>query len=447
MQCRRCRHENETGARFCGGCSGTPRPDVHEVRPSTFPSPRSSSPGCAHPAGAPSAEPSFATPEAYTPRHLAERILSLKIALEGERKQVTVLFADLVGAPWSSWRTGIPRKREGFSTPSSALMMDAVHRYEGTVNQVMGDGLVWPCSAPPLPMKTTPCAPATRRFACRSQVSGYGDELQRTSGVPIQIRVGLNSGEVVVPSHRQRPPHGLHRRRPDHAPSPRGWNRSPGPARRSSPPRRSGWRRAGCACARSDPSRSRAWRSRSKSTSWRGQPPRARASRPRQPGASAASSGARTRWNSCSGSSSRPGRAEGRSSPSWATQGWASHACSTSSPARTTPAMLSSSRAPRFRMARPLHTCRSWNCSRATSGSRIGMTRAPCARRSPGDCSRSTGHSRVRCRPCWRCSTRSPRPIRSTGLDPPRRRQEILGALKRLVPARGPGSAARGHLS
>jgi hypothetical protein len=74
-----------------------------------------------------------------TPKHLAEKILTSKAALEGERKQVTVLFADLKGS-MELLADRDPEEAREILDPVLELMMEAVHRYEGTVNQVMGDG-------------------------------------------------------------------------------------------------------------------------------------------------------------------------------------------------------------------------------------------------------------------------------------------------------------------
>src|SRR5207237_6377313 len=79
------------------------------------------------------------SPDTYTPKHLAERIVTSRGALEGERKQVTVLFADLKGS-MELLADRDPEEARDILDPVLERMMDAVHRYEGTVNQVMGDG-------------------------------------------------------------------------------------------------------------------------------------------------------------------------------------------------------------------------------------------------------------------------------------------------------------------
>src|SRR5713101_2525012 len=123
-------------------------------------------------------------PLAYTPPYLAEKILTSKSALEGERKQVTVLFADLKGS-MEILADRDPEEARQLLDPVLERMMTAVHRYEGTVNQVMGDGIMALFGAPI----------AHEDHAVRAC---YAAEVQRTHGVLIQIRVGVNAGEVVV---------------------------------------------------------------------------------------------------------------------------------------------------------------------------------------------------------------------------------------------------------
>src|SRR5262249_57460062 len=89
----------------------------------------------------------FASPETYTPRHLAEKILTSRVALEGERKQVTVLFADLKGS-MEFLADRDPEEARRLLDGVLERMMDAVHRYDGTVNQVMGDGIMALFGAP-----------------------------------------------------------------------------------------------------------------------------------------------------------------------------------------------------------------------------------------------------------------------------------------------------------
>lgn len=143
---------------------------------------------------------STVAPEAYTPSHLAERILSSRAALEGERKQVTVLFADLKGS-MELLADRDPEEARRLLDPVLDRMMEAVHRYDGTVNQVMGDGIMALFGAPVAheDHAVRACYAALRM---QDRVKLCAEEMFRAHGVTVRIRVGLNSGEVVVRSIR-----------------------------------------------------------------------------------------------------------------------------------------------------------------------------------------------------------------------------------------------------
>ena len=147
------------------------------------------------PAGLP-AQTVAPAPLTYTPSYLAEKILTSRSALEGERKQVTVLFADLKGS-MELLAERDPEEARQLLDPVLERMMEAVHRYEGTVNQVMGDGIMALFGAP-LAHEDHAVRAGYAALAMQESVTRYGDALQRSQGVPLQIRVGLNSGEVVV---------------------------------------------------------------------------------------------------------------------------------------------------------------------------------------------------------------------------------------------------------
>jgi class 3 adenylate cyclase len=154
-------------------------------------------PECGHPVGGASeAPPRVPAPETYIPKHLAAKILTSKAALEGERKQVTVLFADLKGS-MELLADRDPEESRKLLDPVLERMMEAVHYYQGTVNQVMGDGIMALFGAP-LAHEDHAIRACYAAARMQRRVSLYADELQRVGGTPIQIRVGVNSGEVVV---------------------------------------------------------------------------------------------------------------------------------------------------------------------------------------------------------------------------------------------------------
>jgi class 3 adenylate cyclase/tetratricopeptide (TPR) repeat protein len=148
--------------------------------------------------GVADAAPRFVSPASYTPTHLAERILTSKEALEGERKHVTVLFADLKGS-MELLADRDPEDARRLLDGVLERMIDAVHRYEGTVNQVMGDGIMALFGAP-LAHEDHAVRASYAALQMQLAVKAYAEEVHRTFGVPLHIRVGLNSGEVVVRS-------------------------------------------------------------------------------------------------------------------------------------------------------------------------------------------------------------------------------------------------------
>jgi class 3 adenylate cyclase/tetratricopeptide (TPR) repeat protein len=200
MRCPHCQHENPAGALFCNGCGARLEltcPSCNHVNPSGS---RFCN-GCGAKLSeqvATAAEPRFASPETYTPKHLAEKILTSKAALEGERKQVTVLFADLKGS-MELLADRDPEEARKILDPVLERMMEAVHRYEGTVNQVMGDGIMALFGAP-LSHEDHAVRACYAALRMQDTARRYAEEVHRREGMLIQIRIGLNSGEVVVRS-------------------------------------------------------------------------------------------------------------------------------------------------------------------------------------------------------------------------------------------------------
>ncbi len=194
MTCPRCQVENEAGARFCEDCGAR----LEAACPSCGTPVTPGKKFCRSCGAALSTEPGgrFASPESYTPAHLAEKILTSKSALEGERKQVTVLFADLKGS-MELLADRDPEEARKLLDPVLERMMEAVHRYEGTVNQVMGDGIMALFGAP-LAHEDHAARACYAALRMQESVAQYAEGVFRSHGVPVQIRVGLNSGEVVV---------------------------------------------------------------------------------------------------------------------------------------------------------------------------------------------------------------------------------------------------------
>jgi predicted ATPase/class 3 adenylate cyclase len=135
-------------------------------------------------------------PLAYTPPYLVEKILTTRNATEGERKQVTVLFADLKGST-ELIRDLDPEAAQKLLDPALQRMMDAVHRFEGTVNQVLGDGIMALFGAP-IAHEDHALRACYAALAMQTELRRYAEEVRHTQGLEVQLRVGLNSGEVVV---------------------------------------------------------------------------------------------------------------------------------------------------------------------------------------------------------------------------------------------------------
>ncbi len=167
--CGECGRENQTDARFCNGCG--------------------SSLG-----GAPDASPR--APRDYTPPHLAKRILSQRAALEGERKQVTVLFADLKGSLELAGRVD-PEIWHEVLDRFFEILTDGIHRFDGTINQYTGDGIMALFGAP-IAHEDHAQRACWAALHLKTALREYSREMKREHGLGVSTRMGIHSGEVVV---------------------------------------------------------------------------------------------------------------------------------------------------------------------------------------------------------------------------------------------------------
>ena len=195
MQCPRCQHQNPTEATFCGAC-GTPLESLCLACDASNPPTNKFCHKCGGLLTTARPEARFVSPGTYTPKHLAEKILTSKSALEGERKQVTVLFADVVGFSTLAERLD-PEAIHTIMDGCFELLTRAVHRYEGTVNQFTGDGIMALFGAP-ITHEDHAVRALEAALSIQADVEGYGETVQRGWGVPFQMRVGINTGLVVV---------------------------------------------------------------------------------------------------------------------------------------------------------------------------------------------------------------------------------------------------------
>jgi class 3 adenylate cyclase/tetratricopeptide (TPR) repeat protein len=196
MLCLKCRHENAAEAKFCEECAAPLVRVCIECGSQASPTAKFCS-GCGHSLQSVADDVRTASPKRHVPQHLADKILTTRAALEGERKQVTVLFADITG----SMELLVDRDPEAAQKllfdPVVERMTEAVHRYEGTVHRVMGDGIMALFGAP-LAIEDHAVHACYAALRMQETIARYSEELQHTHGVAVAIRVGVNSGEIVV---------------------------------------------------------------------------------------------------------------------------------------------------------------------------------------------------------------------------------------------------------
>ena len=202
--CTQCDFFNDAGDRFCGGC-GTPL--ASHVSSSTFQVPRSHLPTPSNQSSGSRPQTLDARPVSYTPPHLAERIRAEQVALaargltDGERKTITALFADLKGS--TALIEGLdPEEARALIDPALQLMMDAVHRYEGYVAQALGDG-IFALFGAPIAHEDHPQRAVYAALRMQDEMRHYGNQVRLKHGVPLAMRVGVNTGQVVVRSIRK----------------------------------------------------------------------------------------------------------------------------------------------------------------------------------------------------------------------------------------------------
>ncbi len=175
--CPQCGFENPAGFAFCGKCGTSLTGQAPPPQPQPLaPRPR--------------------VPQSYTPRHLAEKILTARSALEGERRQVTVLFADLAGFTTMAEQRD-PEEVHQIMDHCFERITAEVHRFEGTINQYTGDGVMALFGAP-IAHEDGPRRAVHAALGIQRALLEYGQELQAERGLTLQMRIGINTGPVVV---------------------------------------------------------------------------------------------------------------------------------------------------------------------------------------------------------------------------------------------------------
>jgi class 3 adenylate cyclase/tetratricopeptide (TPR) repeat protein len=174
FSCPSCGHSYEAGTKFCDKCG-------QDLRAPIEPTPID-----------------YARPQSYTPKHLVEKILNTRSTLEGERKLVTVLFADVANFTSLSEKLE-PEEVHQIMEGCLKILMDEIHQYEGTINQFTGDGVMALFGAP-LAHEDHAQRACYAALAIQKDLAEYSEKVRKDYGREFQMRIGLNSGPVVVGS-------------------------------------------------------------------------------------------------------------------------------------------------------------------------------------------------------------------------------------------------------
>ena len=197
MKCPKCLFDNREGVKFCEEC-GAKLELVCPVCGTRIPPGRKFCGEC----GRDLSEPAetvpldYSEPQSYTPKHLADKILTGRSAIEGERKLVTVLFADVANSTSVFGRLD-PEQVHDIMDGCFRILMDEVHRYEGTINQFTGDGVMALFGAP-IAHEDHAQRACHASLAIQKAFVSYGEKLERDHGIEFKMRIGLNTGLVVV---------------------------------------------------------------------------------------------------------------------------------------------------------------------------------------------------------------------------------------------------------
>ena len=174
MKCPKCQSEIPGNFKFCSECG-------HSLK-----------------ALAPSSPIDYSHPHSYTPKFLADKILTARSAMEGERKRVTVLFADVAGFTSMSEKLD-PEEVHQIMDGCFKILMDEIHNHQGTINQFTGDGVMALFGAP-VAIENHAQNACQAALSIQSAIKNYSKDLKSKFGFDFKMRIGLNSGPVIVGS-------------------------------------------------------------------------------------------------------------------------------------------------------------------------------------------------------------------------------------------------------
>ncbi len=199
MKCPKCQFENPVGAKFCNECGN--KLEIACPQCGTLNDPGSKFCNeCGHDLRKPAPAPriDYSKPKSYTPKFLADKILTTRSSIEGERKLVTVLFADVANYTSMSEKLD-PEDVHQIMDGCLRILMDEIHKYEGTINQFTGDGVMALFGAPVAHEDHAQRA-CYAALSVQKSMNEYGDRIKKERGVDFKMRIGTNSGPVVVGS-------------------------------------------------------------------------------------------------------------------------------------------------------------------------------------------------------------------------------------------------------
>src|SRR6056297_2814593 len=195
MKCPKCQFDNRDSAKFCIECGEKFKqicPECHK----TLPVSAKFCDECGCNLSAAQKPPDYSEPQSYTPKFLADKILTNRSAIEGERKRVTILFADVANYTPLAEKLD-PEEVHQIMDGCFKILMDEIHKYEGTINQFTGDGVMALFGAPVAHEDHAQRA-CHAALAIQKGISAYGETIKKNYGSGFEIRIGLNTGPVIV---------------------------------------------------------------------------------------------------------------------------------------------------------------------------------------------------------------------------------------------------------
>ena len=199
MRCLKCHFENREGVKFCEECGDKLRLECPACK-AKLPLGKKFCGECGHALESPQESPAFdySKPQTYTPKFLTDKILKIRSSLEGERKLVTVLFADVANYTAMSEELD-PEEVHQIMDGCFKILMDEIHKYEGTINQFTGDGVMALFGAPVAHEDHAQRA-CHAALSIQKALETYSEKIINAFGVEFKMRIGINSGPVIVGS-------------------------------------------------------------------------------------------------------------------------------------------------------------------------------------------------------------------------------------------------------